>query len=291
MASSGFRHSPPPLYAVRWERTLPFRGYPLLLLLDQGFPLLPLVHTVRWERTLPFGGVFPFLRARSACCGRARPVPHPLLPARGLRALLGLGVPICVLGLVTREVPRCCVQGPPSAPAEHRGKALLGGGSPFPFLSSANTRVKRTRLFRGGTCLAPRRYPLSPLLLTWSSWPRRPCPSSSVINSLAVILRPFSVSPPSLPQSPLFWTLSPVPPLPSSRGPLLTLVPPLAPLSTSLADNIARRDGDVGDWTGRVIAHGSMAGGSAPPVKSLSWPRVVVRDGISRPLLLHLHQH
>ena len=95
---------PPPLHAVRWERTL-LGGCPLIFLLAQGVPLLPLRHAVRWERMLPFRGFPPFVRARLAYRGHARSVPWPLLPAHGLCALLGMGGSLVVLGPVVRGVP------------------------------------------------------------------------------------------------------------------------------------------------------------------------------------------
>ena len=67
---------------------------------------------------------------------------------------------------------------------------------------------------------------------------------------------------------------------PSSRGPLRPLAPPLALLLPSLAADIARRDKDVGNRTGRVGALMLLADGSAPCGKSPSRPRVVVGDGI-----------
>ena len=54
----GFWVPPPPLHAVRWERTL-LGGCPLLSLVSPGAPLLLLGHAVRWEPTLPYGGSPP----------------------------------------------------------------------------------------------------------------------------------------------------------------------------------------------------------------------------------------
>ena len=112
-----------------------------------GFVPLPHRHAVRWERKLPFGGVPPFIRDRAARCGCARYVPRPLLPARGLCALLGMGAPSSSSSSWARSrgrVPCCCDQGsPPRAPTARRGRALLGGGFPSPFPPSMVARVKR----------------------------------------------------------------------------------------------------------------------------------------------------
>ena len=136
---SGFRGSPPPLHAVRWERTL-LGGCPLLV------PLLPLGHVVRWERILPFRRIPLAILVRPARCGHTRSGPCPFLPARGLRALLGLGGP------PPRPLwsgPGCAgescagiIGGPPCAPAARRGLALLDGSSPSPFPPSAATHVR-----------------------------------------------------------------------------------------------------------------------------------------------------
>ena len=75
MVFSGFC-PPSPLHAVRWERRL-LRGCPLLFLLVQGVTLLPLWHAMRWERTLPFRGVPPFIRAWPARRGERGPYPSP----------------------------------------------------------------------------------------------------------------------------------------------------------------------------------------------------------------------
>ena len=49
-------------------------------------------------------------------------------------------------------------------------------------------------------------------------------------------------------------------------------------------------DEDVGDWTGKVVARGLLAGGSAPRGKITSRPCVVLGDVICHPLFLHLPQ-
>ena len=128
MASSGF--APPPfLHTMRWERMLIGRC-PLLGLLVQGLPPLPRWHVVHWERTLPFGGVPPFLRPHTARSGCARPVPFPLLPARGLRVLLGLGGTSLSCSWPRGGFPCCRVWGSPRSPAAGRRRALLGDGLP-----------------------------------------------------------------------------------------------------------------------------------------------------------------
>ena len=74
---------------------------------------------------------------------------------------------------------------------------------------------------------------------------------------------------------------------PSALGILRPLAPPCAPLPPALAANIACRDEDVGNWTGRVVALWLVAGGSAPRGKSPRRPLAVVGDGISRPWFFH----
>ena len=73
-----------------------------------------------------------------------QPVPHPLLPARGLSALLGQGVPLCVLVPVVWGVPCCCVWGSPPVPLlSDVVMRCWVGGTPPPFPPSAAARVKR----------------------------------------------------------------------------------------------------------------------------------------------------
>ena len=112
------------------------------------------------------------------------------------------------------------------------------------------------------------------------AWP----PSSSSVSASDVT----SLSP----LSPLHLSLPayPSPPLPTSLGFLRPLAHPHEILPPAPAANIARRDEDVGNWTGRVVTHRSLAGGSAPRGKCLRIPRTLVRDGISRPLFRHLPQ-
>ena len=76
--------------------------------------------------------------------------------------------------------------------------------------------------------------------------------------------------------------------LPSSRGPLRLFAPPPVLLPPSLAANIACRDKYVGNQTGGVVVRRLVAGIYAPRGKIHSRPRVVVQDGISRFLFLHL---
>ena len=148
--------SPPPLHAVRWERMLLYSGVPpflwdrparhrhvrsgpllsarglrplLLFLMSRGVPLLLLGHAMRWACTLTYRGVPPFVQARPTRRGPARSIPCPLMPARGLRLLLGRrgGIPLpgpCCLGGSRGGV----IGGSPPCPS----CALLGGGSPPP---------------------------------------------------------------------------------------------------------------------------------------------------------------
>ena len=131
-----------------------------------------------------------------------------------------------------------------------------------------------------------------PSLLTCScSWSRLPRAFSAVVLLLAaVVLIPVSASlRGSLAQSSF---LPPSPTLfpPSFLGPLWPLAPPRTPLPPDPATNIARRDKDVGDRMGRVVARWSVAGGSAPHGKSSSRPLAVVGGGIRCPRFLHRPQ-
>ena len=131
MGICGFLGFPPSLHAIRWERTL-LGGLPLLILLVWGVPPLPCWHTVQWERMLPFGGFPPFLGPRPARGGCVQPVPLPLLPARGLRVLLGMGAPLFVLGPAARWDPALLYSGVPPVPPMHAvGARRLVGGTPL----------------------------------------------------------------------------------------------------------------------------------------------------------------
>ena len=140
--------------------------------------------------------------------------------------------------------------------------------------------------------LSPRRSYLSPSMFTCESWTRRPCCIYAVVLPHALILRHVSASlrvcpdaSPFLPSSPDLLPLS-------SCGPLRPLAPSLALRPPALAADIARRDEDIGNQTGRVGALRSVVGGSAPRRKSPSRTCVVVGNSISRPLFLHLpHQY
>ena len=110
------------------------------------------------------------------------------------------------------------------------------------------------------------------------AWPHS---SSSVSASDVASLPPLY---PSLSASP------PSPPLPTSPGPLRPLAPHHALQPPALAADIARRDENVGDQTGGVVAHWSLLGGSAHHGKCPRSPCALVGDGISRPLFLHLPQ-
>ena len=92
-------------------------------------------------------------------------------------------------------------------------------------------------------------------------------------------MRPRSVLPP------LFFSPLLLRALAAARPALPLALLPLAP-----AANIARKGEYVGNRTVGVVAHGSVAVGSAPCGKIPSGPRVVVGDRISRPLFLHLPQ-
>ena len=174
------------MHALRWECTL--LGECPLLLLAQGVPFPPSrAYCVLVMQADVWGGP-PLLWDRPACCGGARPVPHLLLPTRGFCVLLGLGIPLCVLGLVARGVPRCCVHPPPScAPAARRGRMLLSRGSLFPFLPSAAPHIKRAQLFEGG----PR------LVLSSVRFLRREC---ALWDFAPLLLRPYSLQ---VPQDPM----------------------------------------------------------------------------------------
>ena len=133
------------------------------------------------------------------------------------------------------------------------------------------------------------RSPLSPSLPTCASRPCLPRSVSAVILPYAIVLLlSVSTSHRGRPAAYPFQLLSPDLLPPSSRGPLQPLAPPLAPLPPAPAANIVRRDEDVGDQTGGVVALRSVAGRSAPCGKIPSRPHAVVEDGISRPLFLHL---
>ena len=118
-----------------------------------GRPPFPCCNATRWERTLPFVGVPPLIRARPARGGCTRPVPLPLLSARWLCALLGMGAPFFVLGLVVRGVPVLPYSRvPPRVPAARCGRDMLGAPPPpLPLLTDA--RVKRAQPFKGSPCL------------------------------------------------------------------------------------------------------------------------------------------
>ena len=138
---------------MRWERTLPYGVPPflwdqparccctqsvpcLLFVLAWGVPPLLVGHAMRWERMLPYRGgtrgVPPFALALSARRGLAWS-PPPLLPARGLCARLGQGVPILVPVPVCRGVLRWYARGPPSLPPlRASGARCWVGGSPPP---------------------------------------------------------------------------------------------------------------------------------------------------------------
>ena len=136
--------------------------------------------------------------------------------------------------------------------------------------------------------LAPTRSPCAPLSYVphgdavsgaGSSLPSSDSASDVLSLLLLSPLHPSLLSPPA-------------PPLPTSLVALQPLAPAhaLLPPAPAPAADIARRDEDVGDWTGGVVARRSLAGGSAPLGK---WPRrpcVVVGDSISRPQFLHLPQ-
>ena len=103
------------MHAMRWERMLLW-GCPLLFLLAWGVPFLPLWHAIRWECTLPFRGSPPLSGLGPCAVGVHAPSLCPFLSVRGLRALLGLGVPFLVLGPVVWGVLCWCDWGSPPVP-------------------------------------------------------------------------------------------------------------------------------------------------------------------------------
>ena len=103
------------------------------------------------------------------------------------------------------------------------------------------------------------------------------CPSSSVIRGVP---HPF-----------LLWSPTPLPPPRPCRGLLRQPAPLLAPPPPPPAVTIARKDKDVGNWTGGDEACWLAAGGSALCGKIPSRPLAVVADGISCPRFLYWPQH
>ena len=107
-------------------------------------------HAMRWERMLPYRGFPPFALALPARRGRAWSVPPSLLPVRGLRVQLGREVTVLFLVPVCRRGPKLVYSGdPPRAPAAGRWHTLLGGGFPSPFPPSTAVRVRRGLPFGG----------------------------------------------------------------------------------------------------------------------------------------------
>ena len=96
----------------------------------------------------------------------------------------------------------------------------------------------------------------------------------------------FAAQPPCVHSPPSLSGASP-PFLPWASA---SLAPPYAPLLQAPAADIARRDEDVGDRTGGVMARWLVAGRSAPRGKSPRRPLPVVGDGISLPWFLHRTQ-
>ena len=178
--------------------------------------------------------------------------------------------------------PSSCLRSPPAPPRSSRPNP---SPLPNPPHSRRYTPRARRRSPLGRPCSAT---PLSPLLLTCESWSRCPHSISAVVFPCEVVLNPVSAWPRGRPKGSLFRPPSNFLLPPSSRRPLRPLALPLTPLPPTLAADIARRDEDAGNWTGGVGALRLVAGGSAPRRKSPSRPRIVVADGISRPLFLHL---
>ena len=103
--------------------------------------------------------------------------------------------------------------------------------------------------------------------------------SRSAPSMLRVVTRPSLFLLPALLPPPLL-----------SRGLLRLPAPYLAPPPLAPAANIACKDKDVGNWTGRSETIWSAAGGSALRGKSPNSPLAVVGDGISHPWFLHQPQ-
>ena len=127
-------------------------------------------------------------------------------------------------------------------------------------------------------CLPVHRGPIARALPPPSSSPSQLSSAPSLPFFAAVPKRPLSVLP--------FMIFSLLPP----AGNLWLLALPLDLLPPDLAADIARRDEDVGNWTGGVVALWWVAVGSNPCGKSPSMPHIVVGDGMIRPLSRHLPQ-
>ena len=148
--------SPPPFPACRALGAHAARGVsPLLPPLPPvlgGSPPLSWVYDALGAHAA-VGGVPPFFRAWPTRRGRAWFVPCPLLPACGLRVLLGLGGPFLVLGPVAQGGPVLVRSGVPHCtPSARRGRALLVAPPPSPFPPSAAARIRRGRPFGGAPC-------------------------------------------------------------------------------------------------------------------------------------------
>ena len=234
------------------------------------FPFLPWTRPMAAPRSLLIGGRgggFPVVSP-------AGPLAPPVLLLRRF-----LACPMATSSaffLSTPAPPRSSLLPPspipPNTPRSRRSTPCLRRCSPQsrPSCGSLPCLCRCLTGLLGPVYRAPSPPSSSPVRSTFSS-PSQYRRLSSLFRSCSTLpLRLFSLLPPSGPCS---HSPRPSPLFPS---------PPAA--------DIAHRDKDVIDWTGGVVSHWSVAGGSAPRGKSPSRPRTVVGDSMSHPSFLHLPQ-
>ena len=101
--------------------------------------------------------------------------PHAVCPhtppcPRAVCVLLGRGVPVLLLGPVSRGGPEVVCSGSPlCAPAARRWRDLLVGGTPSPFSPSSAARVRCGRPFRGDPRCRPSIVGLLRSKISWGS--------------------------------------------------------------------------------------------------------------------------
>ena len=122
-------------------------------------------------------------------------------------------------------------------------------------------------------------------------------PGILLLLAAVAVVSVVSIFPTSDPTVPQFFPLpsldlppAPIPPPLPSLGILRPADPPLTPSLLDLSANIALKDKDVRNQTGRYEARRSTAGGSAPYGKYPNRPLAVVWDSIIRSLFLHRPQ-